>query len=154
MRSFTEIKLLNIINLSHNVKSEKFFSFHKDWKKLRGQSCQSSRSELCYLEDNELKELYWLHRNNYAAPEPAGQQGRAGLGLLPHCPALAICSVLLIWCSVPWGCRTHSSGPGAVDINPWLWQGSPSPQLKHLPVLLGEQLMAAGVGFSVFIQVL
>lgn len=32
-RSFTEIELLNIINLSHNVKSEKFFSFHKDWKK-------------------------------------------------------------------------------------------------------------------------
>lgn len=32
-RSFTEIELLNIINLSHNVKSEKFFPFRKDWKK-------------------------------------------------------------------------------------------------------------------------
>lgn len=32
-RSFTEIKLLNIISLSHSVKSEKFFSSHKDWKK-------------------------------------------------------------------------------------------------------------------------
>lgn len=33
VRSFTEIKLLNIINLSHRLKSEKFFSSHKDWKK-------------------------------------------------------------------------------------------------------------------------
>lgn len=74
---------------------------------------QSSRSELCYLEDNEHKELYWLHRNNYAASEPGGQQGRAGLQAPSlHSPALTICSVPLIWYSVPCGCQ----GPTALVL--------------------------------------
>lgn len=32
-RSFTKIKLWIVINLHHSAKSEKLFSFHRDWKK-------------------------------------------------------------------------------------------------------------------------
>lgn len=91
-----------------------------------GQSFQSCSSELCYLEDNEHKELYWLCRNNYAGSEPAGERGTRGSCLLP---ALAICSAELgpgpLRQPGPplWSCCRLAAG-----IAPWLgWTSSSHP---------------------------
>lgn len=76
-----------------------------------------------------------------------GSRGEQGSGLLPHTPALTICSVLLVWQSVPCGCQ----GPHlwfcyyfTVDITPWLQGISSSHHMKHLAMLTATARTASG----------
>lgn len=91
-------------NMHHSLKA--FFS--GDFASVRGMwEINHSRSEPCYLEDNEHNKyhvLYWLHGNNYAASEPAGQQGRSSELWAP-----SLCSPALPICSAPTATRAHSS---------------------------------------------
>lgn len=95
-----------------------FFSGHFASVRIgvRGQSFPSPGLG-CYLKDNEHSELYWLRRNNYAASEPAGQQGEQD-SELPPCAPLALPSALccLSGAPSPAAARVPSAGAAAASL--------------------------------------
>lgn len=99
------------------------------------------------LEDNEHDELYWLHRSNYAASEPAGQPGRAGLRASPLLP----CPHHLLRAAYLALSPLRLPGPIALLLllPRWLWWTSSS-HMKHLAMLTASGRTAYGYRCPLF----